>query len=142
MGLPAEIDKLKNLIRELELGSRVKMLGRVDGEEKEKLYQEAAMVVLPSRREAFSLVALEALVHRAPLISFDIEGLNWIPKNCSMKAKPFDETNFSNIMVNTIANPEYSRAITEAGWEFGKNQTWDNQYQKYRAYIERILLSV
>lgn len=35
------------------------------------LYQEASIVVVPSRYEAFSLVALEALMHKVPIIISD-----------------------------------------------------------------------
>lgn len=141
-GLPREIGKIKNLIGELGLELRVKMLGRVAGEQKEKLYREAAMVVLPSRREAFSLVALEALIHQAPLICFDIEGLRWIPDNCAVKVEPFDENDFAKAMENIANNQEFARPMIDAGWEFGRTQTWDKQYEKYHNYIRRVLESV
>lgn len=141
-GLPQEIEKLKNLIKESGLESRVKLLGRVAGIQKEKLYQKATMVVLPSRREAFSLVALEALVHQTPLICFNIEGLRWIPDNCAVKVAPFDENGFAKAMENIANNPENAHRLIDAGWEFGRTQTWDKQYKKYRNYIQRILESV
>lgn len=141
-GLPREIDKLKNLIKKSDLESRVKMLGRVDGEQKEKLYREAAMVVLPSRRESFSLVALEALAHQTPLICFDIEGLRWIPDNCAIKVAPFDENCFARAMENIANNPENARHLINAGWDFGKEQAWDKQFEKYRNYIQRVIESI
>ncbi len=51
-------DSLELLVKTEALTSRVKFEGRVDGKEKSLLYQNACLLIVPSRKEAMSVVAL------------------------------------------------------------------------------------
>jgi glycosyltransferase involved in cell wall biosynthesis len=50
------------------LGSQVRLLGRVTGREKDLLFQSADMLILPSPRENFGMVVAEALANGTPVI--------------------------------------------------------------------------
>ena len=50
------------------LAGRVRHLGYVSGAERERLYREASMVVLPSLDEGFGLPALEAMTIGVPVV--------------------------------------------------------------------------
>lgn len=43
----------------------------INDQELRSLYEQAALVIIPSRYEAFSYVALEALLHRTPIVISD-----------------------------------------------------------------------
>jgi glycosyltransferase involved in cell wall biosynthesis len=67
---------IQQLIVQLDLQSRVRLVGRVDGSLKAYLLQNAMCVVVPSRGwEAFPLVVLEAYAAGRPVVGSRIAGL-------------------------------------------------------------------
>lgn len=62
-------ETIKTRIEELGLSDKVKMMGRVAGEAKEKLFENVSVVVVPSHTENFGLVVAEALAHGVPVIA-------------------------------------------------------------------------
>ena len=60
---------LKERIARLSLSSQVEMVGEVSGEEKEQLFENADIVVVPSYTENFGMVVVEALAHGVPVIA-------------------------------------------------------------------------
>lgn len=89
-GAVSEIKKLNSLISFYGLQKNVKVLGRVSGIKKEKLFREARAVVVPSRFETFGMSALEAISYGKRIICFDIPQLSWIPKKYAIKIKTYD----------------------------------------------------
>jgi glycosyltransferase involved in cell wall biosynthesis len=71
-----EQESIEQLIQQLRLTDRVKLVGRVEGAKKTWLLQNATAVVLPSRGwEAFPLVVLEAYAAGRPVVGSRIAGL-------------------------------------------------------------------
>lgn len=62
-------EKLKTLIDRLGLAESVRMVGRVEGQEKEKMFAQADVVVVPSHLENFCIVVAEALAHGVPVVA-------------------------------------------------------------------------
>jgi glycosyltransferase involved in cell wall biosynthesis len=68
-GDPAYARNLTDTIERLGLSKSVRMLGDVRGEQKERLFADADVLVLPSYKENFGMVVVEALAHRLPVIA-------------------------------------------------------------------------
>lgn len=68
-GSPAYTEKLRQRIESLGMNGSVCMRGHLVGEEKEKCFESADIVVLPSFRENFGMVVAEALAHSVPVIA-------------------------------------------------------------------------
>lgn len=71
---------LKNLVKELNLTSRVQFLGWAEHHTLARLYDEADSVIVPSRwPEPFGMVGLEALLRQRPVIASDVGGIrDWL----------------------------------------------------------------
>jgi teichuronic acid biosynthesis glycosyltransferase TuaC len=68
--------KLEHLAHELGIAGQVHFLGRVEGEKKQWLLQNARSIVMPTREwEALPMVLLEAYASGCPVISSDAPGL-------------------------------------------------------------------
>jgi glycosyltransferase involved in cell wall biosynthesis len=72
--------EIERLVREMSVGDRVKLLGRIDGEYREVLLRGADICVLPNIRvkgdmEGFGLVAVEAATRGTLVIASAIEGI-------------------------------------------------------------------
>lgn len=66
-----EIEKCKQYIRMKNLDEVVEVLGWIDGNDKEKIFEISDVLILPSYFESFGLVSIEALAHRIPVICGD-----------------------------------------------------------------------
>lgn len=76
-----EIERIKNLIKSLNLENRIALLGYVSDEEKACLYQLADLFIMPNipdenDQEGFGIVLLEAGSYGLPSIASDLEGIN------------------------------------------------------------------
>lgn len=71
-GLPVDehfYQSLRKFIEDESLADKVKFLGGVFGEDKNKIYRESDIFVYPTHRDAFPLVILEAMQWSLPVIS-------------------------------------------------------------------------
>jgi glycosyltransferase involved in cell wall biosynthesis len=73
-------DRLEKQVKELNIVSQVKFLGRIPREKTTKYYQEASVFVLPSLNEGMSNAMLEALASGLPLVATDTGGTQELVK--------------------------------------------------------------
>lgn len=137
-GLKSEEKKLAKMIHDLGISDKVKISGRIDGMKKSQAMRNAVAVIIPSRFETFSLTALEVLAHGIPVISFDIEGLKWLPADFSRKAKPFDVSALAEAMRDLSEN-ECRKMNVEKLKIFLKNYDWNNFAKEYEKFIDNVL---
>lgn len=137
-GCSKEIKKLEKIIKNKNLAKKIKFLGRVEGREKEKAFNEAAFVVIPSRFETFPLVALETFSYGLPLVSFDIDGLKWTCKTCSLKAEPFKEKALAKAILNLASDAGKRKKMGSCGRIFARKFSWDKKAEKYADFIMKV----
>lgn len=78
-------EALQNLIKSLDLGDRISLLGEIDDERRIFNYNTNSLFVLPSinRSEAFGVVQIEAMSCKMPVVSTNIagSGVPWVNKD-------------------------------------------------------------
>ncbi len=74
-GQGEEKEKLEGLARELGLGECVEFSGFIDEKAKEELLRRAWVMVLPSEKEGWGIVVIEANALGTPVVAYDIPGL-------------------------------------------------------------------
>jgi glycosyltransferase involved in cell wall biosynthesis len=130
-GEEKQVSHLKALIKKEGLTKDIRLLGRVEGDLKQKLLEQAVCLVVPSRFETFSMVSLESLANKIPLVTFDIEGLKWLPATVRQKAKPFDIDNFADCILEVLENENLSENLKENGEWFSQKFNWEKVTEKY-----------
>ncbi|MBI1863484.1 glycosyltransferase family 4 protein [Candidatus Microgenomates bacterium] len=140
-GGPTEMLQLKKLISTLDLTNRVKLVGRVTGEYKERLIRNSLCVVCPSRFETFPLIALETMSYKKCLVSFDIEGLAWIPRDHSIKIRPFQVNALANKLLHLSQKPSRAEAIGERSYAVASKYDWDASAKKFADCVAETLKS-
>jgi len=138
-GAKKEVEKLKRLISRLSLRKKVKLVGRVEGKRWEKVLKEASVVVIPSRFETFSMVALEALAYQVPVVSFDIEGLKWLPNNVCLKVRRFDFEKLASAIVRLIKERRERKKIIKNSYKFLEKFNWDRISERYNKVFQLVL---
>jgi glycosyltransferase involved in cell wall biosynthesis len=137
-GEKKEEEWLKNKIGKLN-NDRIEFIGRIEGENKKNFLKKAIFLIIPSRFESFSLVALEAFSYGLPVIVFNLENLKWISPECAIKVKPFDEDELARAIEKLIIDPELRMKMGDKAWEFSKDFSWDSIGKKYLDYINNVL---
>ncbi|MBI1870485.1 MAG: glycosyltransferase [Chlamydiae bacterium] len=67
-GEPSYVRKIEALLKESNFGNQVEMVGKVEGDEKEKWFQDTDVFIFPSHTENFGVVVAESLAHGIPVI--------------------------------------------------------------------------
>jgi len=139
MGTKEECEKLQALVAKTELQEHIRLVGRVEGKVKAELITHAAAIIVPSRFETFSLVAIEAMAVGVPLITFDIEGLRWIPRGARFTAKEMTIKNLAEAVLAGTKNSESTKKITRIARKFVEPMNWDVCATHYHDMIKEIL---
>jgi len=72
---PRFVERLRDRIVRLGIGSRVRLAGMLTGGTLDRAYVDADLLVVPSRSETYGMVVTEALAHGIPVIGAAVGGL-------------------------------------------------------------------
>ena len=137
-GKEEEIKNLKLLIMEKKLTEQVIFFGRADEKNKLELYKNAQAVIIPSRFETFSNVALETLGSGKQLICFDIPGLSWIPNDLAIKAPKISSKKLTHSILKFLDENKNYSLIADNSRSFAKNFTWDRAAEGYYKVFKKV----
>lgn len=115
VGEGAERKNLENLIRKLKIENHVILTGRQ--KEIPKLLKSSDIFVLPSRREAFGLVILEAMITKLPVIASKTGGIPEIIDHgkTGLLVKPENSESIATALIDLISNPEKRAKLATSG---------------------------
>lgn len=116
LGEGPEENELKKLVESLKLANHIEFLGR--RKETPKFLKSSDIFVLPSRREAFGMVNLEAMVTSLPVIATKVGGIPEIIENGKngLLVEPENTSALSGAILKFIKDPELRKKIGEAGY--------------------------
>lgn len=127
-------DELKALSKELDL-KNIYFLGNLDQDTLREIYNISDVSVVPSRFEAFGLVAVEALACGTPVIVSDVGGLPSIVNNkVGMITKKDDEKMLANFIIDVLNNKNYdSFYIAKYAYDnYAKDSLINNLIEVYK----------
>lgn len=137
-GVPQDEAWIRRRIGELGLKDRVQLPGRVDGEDRLRLFREAACLVLPSRFEASPLVLVEAFCFALPVVMFDIPELTGMPASCCLKVKPFATGAFGEALRALLADADRRSTMGIAAREEARRYDWDDLARQYETFLAEV----
>jgi glycosyltransferase involved in cell wall biosynthesis len=115
---------LEALASHRTLAARVKQLGYVSDEERQNLYREASMLVLPSLHEGFGMTVVEAMQIGVPVIASRRGALPEVVGEAGTLVDPTDELDIAGAIERLLANPAERLARAEAGHTRARLFTW------------------
>jgi glycosyltransferase involved in cell wall biosynthesis len=117
----------EHLLKDLEapaLSGRVKAVGYVSGSEREQLYRDASMLVLPSLDEGFGMPALEAMTIGLPVVASDRGALPEVVGDAGILVDPADAGALASAMERYLTQPEIAARARDAGQQRARRFTW------------------
>lgn len=124
VGGNGDVDKTKDLIKKYGLSENVQFLGWVNREQKIKLLQESAALVLPSYNEGLPMVILESLATKTLVVSTPVGGIPEVIKHDKngLLVEPGNIKQISEALNYIFENPVSSKNLAQAGYETFKSQ--------------------
>ncbi len=112
----------------LGLANRVRFVGRVEGDRKTYLYQNALCTVVPSRTaEAFGLVVLESYASGRPVIATEIPGLRElvVPERTGLLVPPDSSEALAGALSDAMADRTRLDEMGREGRRLADNYDWE-----------------
>jgi glycosyltransferase involved in cell wall biosynthesis len=111
--------ELASLARELAVEDRVEFLGRVSDAALAEAYAQASLFAMPSSKEGFGIVFLEAWLHGLPVICGTEDAAAEIVTDGidGFAADPQDIETLAEKITILVADPDRAAAMAEAGAE-------------------------
>lgn len=138
-GVGPDEEKIVALIKKLQLGDRVRLIGPTYGKKKMRVLGKSLFIALPSRHETFSVFALEALAAGRSLVAFDIPGLSWIDRKVLYKTHGFTIESYANLLVK-MSKKQTAKKLGKQARIFARQFSWDTVTEKYIAFFSEVLL--
>jgi glycosyltransferase involved in cell wall biosynthesis len=106
------------------LAGRARHLGYVTDHQREQLYRDASMVVLPSFEEGFGMPALEAMTIGVPVIASNRGALPEVVGDAGLLVDAEDIGGFANAMERLLQDQTLSSRCVEFGIERARRFSW------------------
>ena len=131
--------KIKALARRLGLSDRVDFLGRVPRSDLPALLWHCDVALLPSRREAFGVAALEAMAAGLPVVASRVGGIGEIitGDDCGVLCEPGSAQSLAEGIRRVLGDEAYRERLSRAGPDRASRFGLDRMIQAVRRlYLE------
>jgi glycosyltransferase involved in cell wall biosynthesis len=131
-------EKIKKIITDAGLESKVGIFGSAYGEKKLTLMSQALYTAFPSRHDEMCLWALESLAGGLPLVGFDLPESKWMTQDVALKAPKYDINAYSDLLLDAT-KPEVIEPMRKSSREFAKNYSWTHVITEFESFIAEVL---
>lgn len=116
-GGDGEVEKNKRLAEELGIDDRCEFCGWVTGDEREALFEHAAVYCLPSKNEGMPMSVLEAMARGIPTIATSVGGIPQVIRDgVNGYLMPVDdESKLSGLLCTLMGSEDLRLSIGRAG---------------------------
>ena len=135
-GAEADEKRLKAMVASQD---HVSWLGHVSGEDKRRLLENSAFIVLPSRHETFGLAALEGMSYGKPVLHFDLPRLRWMRGGGGVDVPPFDVDLLAERMRRLAADANWRRQLGRTAYRTAQRHSWGLMTGHYLTLVQRLL---
>ncbi len=118
------------------LGDRVRLVGRISDDTRDRLYRVADAAVFPSLYEPFGIVALEAMAHGCPVVVARTGGLQGIvqPHETGILVEPGNTDSLAWGILHTLEHPQWARERARNALQaIEQHYTWSQVARQHAA---------
>jgi len=118
------------------------VVGRISLDEISRYYENASVFCLPTKSDPFPSVLVEALMHKLPVVSTNIEAIPDIildGENGYLR-EPDDVEQLAQVLIDLIDDPKKCEEFGERGYQLAKERyTWDKVGEKIKKHVEAVI---
>ena len=118
-------------------GPGVRWVGPVSGERKDTLLRRSAVLVMPSRSEAFGIAALEGMAYGKPVVHFGLSTLDWLSGD--VPVPPFDTGALGAVLRELAADQGRRAALGHAARTAARQFGRDAMAERYLTLVRQLL---
>ena len=104
--------------------SNVRILGRISDDDLAKALSGAVCFLFPSRIEGFGLPAVEAMIHRCPVVASTAPCLPEICGDAALYADPDDVEGWLSAIQRLSSDSSLRTSLVESGWARAERYSW------------------
>jgi glycosyltransferase involved in cell wall biosynthesis len=138
---PNRGSEISAMIRRPPWYPHVKHLGYVTDAERQQLYREAAMLVMPSFDEGFGMPVLEAMAVGVPVVASNRGALPEVLGDAGLLVDPEDDRALAGAMRRMLEDEAFANASVERGFAMAARYSWarsaERLLQVYAEALER-----
>lgn len=127
---------LEQLAARLGLAERVVFTGYIPDDELCRLYNRAAMVVLPSLEEGFGLPALEAMACGTAIVATRGHAVEEVAREAGIFVDGTSDAALAAAIEQLLADPERAQRLGERGRQRAAAFSWDRAAEKLLGIFE------
>jgi D-inositol-3-phosphate glycosyltransferase len=132
-------DELRALAAELGVADGLELEPAIGQAALVSRYQEADVLLAPSRSETFGLVALEAQACGTPVVAADVPGLRAVVGDGGTLVPGHDPADHAAAAVGYLTDPVRAAAAADAGIARARAGSWDASVERLLAVYERVV---
>jgi glycosyltransferase involved in cell wall biosynthesis len=131
--------RLAERARAAGVADRVAFVGRLEGESLAAELRAATVLALPSERESFGLVLVEAMSHALPVVATDVPGVREVVRHgeTGLLARP-DATAFADALERVLASPALRERLVAGGLDAAAAWDWRRIIPRYLELYARL----
>jgi glycosyltransferase involved in cell wall biosynthesis len=123
---PAFPDRLRGLIAELGLESRVRLVPGLADEWLPAVYRAASVFAFPSLAEGYGLPVLEAMAAGVPVVMSDIEVMAEVAGSAALMVPPRDVAGWASALTAVLHDATLAGLLTAAGQATAAAASWEH----------------
>ncbi|WP_424929369.1 glycosyltransferase family 4 protein [Amaricoccus tamworthensis] len=137
---PGYEDELRQLIRDLGIGDRVRLAGKVSGEDLQTLYRQASVFALATRYEGYGMVFDEALSWGLPIVSCSTGAVpDTVPKDAGLLVPIDDSERFALALEQLLTDTDLNTRMADAAATRGASlPTWSDTARIAGQVLDRL----
>ena len=130
-----------NDLRRVYGNQDVTFYGRTSEEQKYALLRRAHLILVPSIREGWGLVATEANSMGTPAIAYDVHGLknSVIDKETGILIKDRSEESLAHAAITLLSDRGLLRQYSENALAYSKRFTWHDAAKEFERIMETLI---
>jgi glycosyltransferase involved in cell wall biosynthesis len=133
------VASLHLLVKSLHIEKKVIFHGFLEAEKYYTLLKNARCMIVPSQKEGYGLVVIEANAYGLPVIAYDVAGLrdSVKPEINGVLVQDGNIEDMARAIREMFANEESYRILAEKSLNYAKNvPKWSDQVQKFENIIQ------
>jgi glycosyltransferase involved in cell wall biosynthesis len=134
-----EAREIAELIKELKLKEKVKVLGFVPDNDLVKIYNLAQLGCFPSLYEGFGLGALEAMACGCPVLASNTSSLPEVVGRAAFLVDPYSTKNIAQGMKTILEDERLRQELIGAGLVRAKEFSWEKTAQETIGVYQRVV---